>query len=123
MKKLRALALLALAPLLPACALGIECDASMAHSVNIRVVDEAGRNVPDAQVRYSLNGGPERQAACVEFPLGDSVCSGWAAGQEETGDFVIKATSADGARQAEGRVSVEEGRCHVDSKQLQLTLR
>lgn len=119
----RLLALLALAPLLPACALGTECDASLAYSVSIRVVDEAGRNVPDAQVRYSLNGGPEQRAECVEFPLGDGVCGGWAAGQEETGDFVIKATSADGARQAEGQVSVGDGRCHVDSKQLQLTLR
>lgn len=120
---LRSLALLALAPLLPACAGAVACDTSLAYSVSIQVVDEAGRNVPDAQVRYSLNGGPEQRAECVQFPNGDGVCGGWAAGHEETGDFVIKATSADGTRQAEGQVAVEDGRCHVESKQLQLTLR
>ena len=83
MKKLRSLALLALAPLLPACATGIACDLSMAYSVSIQVVDEAGRNVPDAQVTYRLNGGPEQRAQCVQFPNGDDVRGG--AGGERDG--------------------------------------
>jgi hypothetical protein len=122
LKLLRAFALLTLAPLLPACSGGIACDDSLARSVIIRVVDEGGRNVPDARVTYSHEGGAEEQAGCVLFSDG-TTCNGWGAGTEQTGAFVIKAASADGTRHAEGRVTVEEGTCHVDTEELRLTLR
>jgi GAF domain-containing protein len=115
---------LALVPLLPGCGKeAIVCTGNVADSVDIQVVDEQGNNVPDARVTYRLNGGSEQQARCVSPISAGGACSRWAAGQEETGDFVIQATSADGTRHAEGQASVDRNECHVNTQQLQLTLR
>jgi hypothetical protein len=124
LKTLRLLALPVLLPLLPACGLGpVECDTSVAHSVTISVVDEAGGRVGDARVSFSHAGGAEQQAACIQPAPDGRSCGQWGAGSEQAGAFTVRATSADGTRRAEGQVSVEEGRCHVQSQTLTLTLR
>jgi hypothetical protein len=102
---------------------GVDCDTSAAASVSVRVVNEAGAPVGDARVTFSHAGGAEQPAECVQPAPDGRSCGGWAAGWEQAGDFVIKAASADGSRQAQEAVSVEAGRCHVVGKQLQLTLR
>ena len=122
MKLLRSLALLALVPLLPACANSIACTTEAVASVSVTVLDEAGQRVQDARVTFTRDGGAEEQADCVPSTTG-SGCSGWVAGWEQPGDFVIKATSADGTRQAQGQVTVDDGTCHVEGQSLQLTLR
>lgn len=119
---LRSLVLLALAPLLPACGGSIACTAEAVASVSVTVVDEAGQRVEDARVTFTRDGGAEEQAECVPVVMGTG-CARWVAGWEQPGDFVIKATSADGARQAQGQASVDDGTCHVEGQSLQLTLR
>lgn len=122
MKKLHSLVLLALSSLLPACASNVVCDTSARASVSVTVLDEAGQQVQDARVTFTRDGGAEQQADCVPS-ASDSGCSQWVAGWEQPGDFVVKATSADGTRHAEGQASVEDGTCHVEGQSLQLTLR
>ena len=119
---LRSLALLALAPLLPACANSLACTTEAIASVSITVLDEAGQRVRDARVTFVRDGGAEQQAECLQGST-DTGCETWVTGWEQPGDFVIKATSADGTRQAQGQASVEDGTCHVEGQSLQLTLR
>jgi hypothetical protein len=121
-KKLRSLVLLALAPLLPACAGSTVCDTSALASVSVTVLDEAGQRVQDARVTFTRDGGAEEQAECVPSASGAG-CAQWVAGWERPGDFVVKATSADGTRQAQGQATVGDGTCHVEGQSLQLTLR
>jgi hypothetical protein len=122
-----ALLALALAPLLPACGYfeTRDCTEEARASVVVTVVDAAGQPVPDAKVRFSIDGGAEEQAMCnppTSTPNA-TTCRDWTAGWERGGSYTIKATSADGTRSAEQQLTVTEDECHVKTEQVQLTLR
>lgn len=102
---------------------GVVCPAIAAGSVQVSVVDAQGAAVLDAKVTYSVDGGAEQPADCVA--LSGAGCSRWVAGWERTGSFVVRAASADGAKQAEAAVVVVKsgGDCpHVVQQAVKLTL-
>jgi hypothetical protein len=112
------------AALVPACSSsrGV-CTLELATSVTITVVDEAGAAQGDAKVTFSVNGGPERQAVCLPGQGAEAGCDLWTAGEEESGDFKIKATSGDGQKHAEASVTVEDDGCHVIGEKVTMTLK
>jgi len=121
MHRLRLALLLTTAALLPACSPLISCTDEFRPGARVTVVDSQGRPQPDARVTYSWGDGPELPADCVTDLTGTG-CMAWQAGPDEPGTLVIKATSADGARKTEKRLSVSGDLCHVDTEQVQLTL-
>jgi hypothetical protein len=107
---------------------GQDCTTEAIASVNIEVVDQAGAPIAPSSLVYTVDGGPEREAECMNADCSDAV-AGW----EETGVYVIVATLTDSlptdplcAYDAEDEVTVEvvmnEGGCHVDSEQVVLVL-
>lgn len=103
---------------------GVACPTIASASVQVTVVDAQGAAVVDAKVTYAVDGGAEQQADCV-LPAGSAGCSQWVAGWERTGSFVVRATSADGAKKTEGSVVVVKstGDCpHPVQQTLKLTL-
>lgn len=123
-----ALLLLTLAPLLPACGYfpgTTACTEEARASVVVTVVDEGGNPVPDARVTYVRDSDAELQADCMPAAGNADLsrCQSWTAGWEKSGQFTIKATSADGLRHAEQQLSVGADECHVETQQVQLTLR
>jgi hypothetical protein len=121
MHPLRLAVLLATTALLPACSPFISCSDEFRPGARVTVVDSQGRPQPDARVTYIWADGPELPASCVPGTTGTE-CREWQAGPDEPGTLVIKATSADGTRKAEKRLSVTGGLCHVDTEQVRLTL-
>lgn len=117
---LRLAALLAVCSLQSACFFA--CNDAFYPSVSVQVVDAEGRPVQDARVTFTQNGGPEQLAP--KNPCSPDVerCDTWWAGLDEPGVFVVKATSADGTRSAEQRVTVGGDMCHADTESIQLTL-
>ncbi len=121
MHPFRLAVLLATTALLPACSPFISCTDEFRSGAYVTVVDSQGRAQPDARVTYIWGDGPELPASCVSGVSGTG-CSAWQAGPDEPGTLVIKATSADGTRKAEKRISVSGDFCHVDTEQVRLTL-
>ncbi|HEX8818734.1 MAG TPA: hypothetical protein VF794_02310 [Archangium sp.] len=118
---LRLAVLLTATSLLPACFSPLDCTEEFRPSVQVKVVDSQGRPQPDARVTYVQDDHPEQQAQC-QPAIGATGCEEWWAGLDEPGSFVIKATSADGTRTAERRVTVGGDLCHANTEQVRLTL-
>jgi hypothetical protein len=102
------------------CTVGDVCTTEARYSVTIEVVDDSDKAVTDAEVRYSIDGGAERDAECST--IGGQGCTSWSAGVEEVGTFHIRATSADGSLEAEGTTVVDEDECHVQPQEMRLVL-
>ena len=66
----------------------ITCTQEARSSVSISVVDQSGAPLTPESVMFSVNGGDERSADCV-----DDQCTQWVAGWEETGEFLVTATN------------------------------
>ena len=101
---------------------GTNCDLMAAVSVSVYVVSADGSPVDGAVVTYTVDGGEEQTADCV-----DDVCF---AGYEVAGEFSITATydwtSADGCcwanDSATTSATVVEGECHVVGQSVTITL-
>ncbi|WP_257457672.1 Ig-like domain-containing protein [Archangium lipolyticum] len=118
-------AVLAVSALLPACEVPISeyCTLEARPSVQVTVVDAQGNPQRDARVTFTRDGGPEQQAQCNggRDPQQGN-CDTWVTEYERPGQFVIKATSADGQRSVQQQVTVTEDECHVRSESVKLVL-
>jgi hypothetical protein len=123
MRLLAALPVLTVLSLVSACSPPrlITCTLESRASVSVTVVDTQGNPQPDARVTFTRNGGPEQQALCLrnDQPSG---CDAWVAEYEQPGEFLVTATSADGARKVQQGVVVDEDECHVLTQTVRLTL-
>jgi hypothetical protein len=115
-------ALIVAAPIvLPGCGTGgTQCTAIAASSVTVTVVNDVGAVQPDAKVTFSVDGGQEQAAECVQ-PAGTG-CQSWTAGVEQTGMFTLKAVSGDGLKHAQASATVTSDECHVIGQAVKLTL-
>ena len=122
------LALLASLPLfVPACDVGgTDCTTQAVASVSITLQDAEGNPVSASEITYTVDGGAEQSAECM-----DDDCTTAVAGWEVAGDFVITAIYDEPHPtdeccwyydSATAEVSVAEGECHVDGQTLALTL-
>src|SRR5258707_1219695 len=106
--------LLAVVPLvaaslhLPAC-LWHACTEDERPSVLVSVAYADGTIVPNPKVTFSIGGRTPREAPCGEMNVEEDGehCMNWAAGVEETGEFLVEAQSADGAQRAVAAVVVD----------------
>jgi len=113
-------AVVALAAALGASACAVSCTPVSIASVVVTVQDSTGALVTDATVTYQVDGGSEKAARCLDVE--DAGCSKWVAGWEESGAFVVVATSGDGSKRAEETLTVSKDECHVQTEQVTLTL-
>lgn len=125
MRRHSRIALLATGTVLSACGYfnQTDCTLEARASVQVRVVDSRGNPQRDARVTFTRDGAPEQQALCnggAEPQQGN--CDTWVTGYEQPGEYVITATSADSQHTARQSVSVSEGKCHVQSQSVTLTL-
>lgn len=101
---------------------GVDCDLSAVVSVSVSVVSTDGTPVDEAVVTYTVDGGEELTADCI-----DGVCF---LGYELAGEFSITAsydwTSNDGccwANDSETQVvTVIKGECHVETQSVTIAL-
>ncbi len=100
--------------ILTGCPQPTNCTTEARSSVSVNVVDENGEPILNAELTYSVDGGPSLD--CEIFGDGSSVC-GW----EASGEIAITAT-AQGYQSASETVTVESDECHVISESLTLTL-
>ncbi len=102
------------------------CDAAAMASVSIAIIDADGNAVAPTSITFTLDGGEERDADCM-----NDDCSEAVAGWEEPGEFVITARyEAD----VEGdpccwyndsiteTITIEQDECHVAGQSLDLVL-
>ncbi len=101
----------------------LACDASAMASVTLSVVDAEGEPVAPTSLTYSIDGGEEREADCM-----DGDCSTAVAGWEEPGEFLIIASYEAQTEDpccwysdyVSATVTVEAGECHVDTQALEI---
>jgi len=121
---------------------GCACTENALPSVTVSVVDGNGAYVYDATVAFTLDGGATEEVPCGRVDpsslstsasastssgsgAGTDKCIEWDAGSEQTGTFVVRATSADGTKTAQAEVHVGKnlGACHINPQSLKLVLR
>lgn len=83
------------------------------------MVDAAGLPVSDAEVTYTLNGGPTEVAECIDW--GDEGCSTWGVGTEQTGIFFVKVEATNGTSGTSGAY-VLGGDCGVQTQELRVVV-
>ena len=93
------------------------CSTEARASVSISVVDESGASFTPEGVVFSVDGGEERVADCV-----DAHCTQWVAGWEETGEFLVTALGAYGETSANAVVELTDDGCHVVGQVMTLEL-
>ncbi|MCK6587603.1 MAG: hypothetical protein HUU21_25105 [Polyangiaceae bacterium] len=98
----------------------VACTLEARSSVSVKVNDAMGIPVLDAIVTFSVDGGAEQDAECVQTAAAGG-CEAWVAGWEVAGTFEIKAVSADGMSQDTETVVVTKDECHVISQSVTLT--
>ncbi|MDI1435626.1 MULTISPECIES: hypothetical protein [Polyangium] len=91
----------------------VACTTIAAISVTVDVVDATGAAVTDADLTYTVNGGPSK--ACEQVVENSYDC-----GVEEAGNFVITATRDMATKTA--NVTVTSDECHVIGQTLTITL-
>jgi len=96
-----------------------DCADVFIPAVTVTVVNPQGSTLLDARVYYSVDGGPVNPAVCNDtLVIG---CETWLT-PDQPGDYLVRATSKDGARSVEQRVMVEADGCHARGQSLRLTL-
>ncbi len=98
------------------------CTMEARASVTVQVVDSKGQARPDARVSFTLDGGAAQQAQCNGGSPEQGDCASWVTNYETAGAYVVTATSADGQRSAQERVTVGRDECHVQGQTLTLVL-
>jgi hypothetical protein len=93
------------------------CSTETRASVVLAVVDKAKQEVVEkATIVWSVDGGPETTVTCeTGGEAQDDECGGIALAYEVPGSFDIE-VSAEGFETEELSVTVEEGKCHVESE-------
>ncbi|MDC0744478.1 hypothetical protein [Polyangium mundeleinium] len=91
----------------------VACTTIAAISVTVDVVDSTGAPVTDADLTYTVNGGPSK-------PCEQVVENSYDCGVEESGNFVITATRDMATKSANVTVTADE--CHVIGQSLTMTL-
>lgn len=120
MRLIRASLLLTVLPLLPACEPRI-CSAMHNGAFMVTVVDTRGNPIRDARVTFTPEGDSEQPAWCAESFGTEQNCERWTGG-DGAGNYLVRATSADGTRTAQQSVTVRETSCGIDSEDAHLTL-
>lgn len=100
----------------------VACTEIAVASVQVKVVDASNTVVMDAQVTFTLDGGPVEEAQCAVPPVSGGGCGEWITAYERAGTFVVTAKSADGMKTASQTVLVEKDACHVITESITLTL-
>ena len=98
----------------PACSDDKEqgCTDSYSYAAIVTVVDASGAAVPNAHVTYSQNGGATRDAGCaVKACTSWNVEGGGGGSSDQTGTYLIRATSPDGTKSAEQTITVTGNAC------------
>ncbi|MRG96205.1 hypothetical protein [Polyangium spumosum] len=99
---------------LAACSSGeVACTLIATVSVTVEVVDGTGAPVTDADLTYTVNGGPSKP--CEQVFENSYDC-----GTEEAGDFVITANRDASTKTASVTVTADE--CHVIGQTLTMTI-
>jgi hypothetical protein len=111
---------LSLASLLSACIGPIGCTDLFAPAVVVTVKDAQGNTLADARVAYSLDGAAMKDADCFN-PVDSGGCEQWNT-PDQPGDYLVRASSADGSRSAEQRIQVDGDGCHAFPQSMTLTL-
>ncbi|HVK67576.1 MAG TPA: hypothetical protein VM694_23985 [Polyangium sp.] len=91
----------------------VACTTIAAISVTVDVVDSTGAPITDADLTYTVNGGPSK-------PCEQVVENSYDCGVEESGNFVITATRDMATKTA--NVTVTSDECHVIGQSLTMTL-
>ena len=108
------------ASLLSACSGELFCTDIFVSAVSVTVKDAQGNILKDARVAYSLDGAAMEDAACFSPETGGG-CELWST-RDQPGDYLVRATSADGSRTAEQRIQVDGDECHASPESMTLTL-
>jgi hypothetical protein len=111
--------LLAVGCPLVACSPSVDCPDIFIPAVTVTVVNSQGSVQKDARVSFSVNGGPLREAVCNGSQA--SGCDTWHT-LGESGDYFLRATSADGSRFVEQRLHVDGDECHPVGQSVRLSL-
>jgi hypothetical protein len=122
MRLLSTVVSLAVAAQLSACRPVVDCPDVLVTAVAVSVVNPRGEEVKDARVSFSRNGSSMEEAQCFDDPMIDG-CESWSI-FGNAGDYLVRATSADGGRVTERQVEVEQddNECFPISVELTLTL-
>jgi hypothetical protein len=119
MRFLLSAVLLLAASVLPACSPTVACTDIFIPAVTVTVVNSQGSVQRDARVFFSVDGGALQEAVCAGSP--GSGCDSWHT-PDKAGDYLLRATSADGSRSVERRLLVDGDECHAEGQNLTLTL-
>lgn len=104
----------------------VACDLSASASVSIIVTDTAGLPLAPTTLTYTVDGGEELAADCINDDCSEAVAA-W----EVAGEFVITATYTGPVEdddccwhddQVQETVIIEQGECHVVGQTLTLVL-
>lgn len=112
--------LLSGASLLSACSGPLGCTDIFVAAVSVTVKDAQGSILKDARVAFSLDGAAMKDASCFSPETGGG-CELWGT-PDQPGDYLVRATSADGSRTAEQRIQVDGDGCHASPESMTLTL-
>jgi len=104
---------LCLLPLVACSSDEVACTTLAAVSVTVTVEDSAGMPVTDADLEYTVNGGPAK-------PCDQVIENSYDCGVEESGNFVITATRDATTKTANVTVTADE--CHVIGQTLTMTI-
>ncbi len=103
---------------LSGCGGGDLCTLELRQSVTMTVTRADGAPLEDVMVRFRVDDGPLREAAC--FRDMDGYCTQWVAGEEEEGLFEIEAVTPTGTTTTLVLVTGDE--CHVDTQHVELVV-
>lgn len=99
------------------------CNAAEVPAVSLTVTDELSACPSTASVLVTHDDEAPETVQC-EFEVFEGVCRcRQLIGSEQPGDYVIKVDSADGQRHASAELEVGENSCHVETEEVELTLK
>jgi len=102
----------------------LPCTLGMEPSVLVKVVDAGGNPQPQANVTFTLDGGPLEEQGChrVFGPWPGTGCQEWYGGLEQLGMFTVTALGAGGTSATANVPVTVMGRCHVETQSVTLVL-
>jgi hypothetical protein len=99
------------------------CTAVLASSVDLKITDALATCPGNVKIVSQHDDDPPETFDCeLRDFQGECACR-TSLGEEETGTFVVKVTSADGKRAGSGEVDVGGDFCHVETEQLTISLK